>query len=232
MTGSSRHVRAAVCAGLLAAVLGGADEPNKGQSQGQAEPGFTPLFDGKSLAGWRVIRGDPKGWGVENGCIVSLGEGHGAWIGTDRPYGDFTLRLEFRLSPESNSGVYLRAPADHSHISRTGLEIQLLDENHTRYKDIKDWQRTGAIYHVAAPKPGHLKPAGEWNRMEIDADGPHVVITLNGARIVDDRLDAHTDPKLVAEHPGLKRTDGLIGLQAHNGRVEFRAIRVKARGKG
>jgi hypothetical protein len=187
--------------------------------------GFRPLFDGQSLAGWRVIGGKPQAWAVEGGNLVSLGEG-GGWLGTDRPYANFVLRFEFRLSPGSNSGVYLRAPADASHISRTGMEIQLLDETHPRHKDIKDWQKTGAIYHVKAPEPGHTKPIGAWNTMEISADGPRVSIKLNGATVVDDRLDSH--PDLEKEHTGLKRTVGLIGLQSHNGRVDFRALRVKA----
>jgi len=105
------------------------------------------------------------------------------------------------------------------------MEIQLLDETHPRYKDIQPWQRTGAIYHVTAPRAGHLKPTGEWNAMEIRAEGPHVVVTLNGVKVVDGRLDAHRE--LEAEHTGLRRTEGLIGVQSHNGRVEFRDMRLK-----
>lgn len=188
------------------------------------ETGFVSLFDGKTLKGWQRIAGKASAWGVENGCLVSFGEG-GGWLGTERPYADFILRLEFKLTPESNSGVYLRAPADNQSISRRGLEIQILDEYHPRYKDIKPWQFTGAIYHVAPPERGHLKPAGAWNTMEIKAEGTHVVIKLNGATIVDDRLDSH--PDRAVEHSGLKRTEGLIGLQSHNGRVEFRNLRIK-----
>jgi hypothetical protein len=171
-----------------------------------------------------VIEGKAEAWGVERGLLVSFGHG-GGWLGTARPYADFVLRLEFRLTPESNSGVYLRAPADNSHISRTGIEIQLLDESHPRYKGIQPWQLTGAIYHVAPPEPGHLKPTGQWNAMEVQAQGPRVIVRLNGATVVDDRLDAH--PERAAEHTGLKRTEGLIGLQSHNGRVEFRNLRIK-----
>ena len=155
-----------------------------------AEGGFVSLFDGESLAGWRQFGGKAEAWGVEGGHLISLGHG-GGWLGTSRPYADFVLRFSFLLSPESNSGIYLRAPADTSHISRTGMEIQLLDEAHPRYKDIQPWQRTGAIYHVAAPEPGHLKPTGQWNTMEITARGPDVEIKLNGATIVHDRLDKH-----------------------------------------
>ena len=158
------------------------------------------LFDGKSLAGWRQFGGKAEAWGVEGGHLVSLGQG-GGWLGTSRPYADFVLRFSFLLSPESNSGIYLRAPADTSHISRTGMEIQLLDEGHPRYKDIQPWQRTGAIYHVAAPEPGHLKPTGEWNDMEITARGPDVEIKLNGATVVHDRLDAPPRARRRAPRP-------------------------------
>ncbi|MDR3639436.1 MAG: DUF1080 domain-containing protein [Isosphaeraceae bacterium] len=190
----------------------------------EVERDFRPLFDGKSLAGWAVFGGKASAWGVDDGRLVSYGEG-GGWLGTTRDYGDFDLRFDFRLTPESNSGVYLRAPADTSHISRTGMEIQLLDETHPRYKTIQPWQRTGAIYHVAAPEPGHLRPTGEWNAMEIRAEGAHVVIRLNGKTIVDDRIDRH--PELAAEHSGLKRKEGRIGLQSHNGRVEFRNLLIR-----
>jgi hypothetical protein len=80
------------------------------------DDGFQPLFDGRTLQGWQVFGGRPESWSVEDGLLVS--QGHGGWLGSTRDYGDFVLELEFRLSPGSNSGVYLRAPADTSHISR------------------------------------------------------------------------------------------------------------------
>lgn len=217
---SRSTIRLALGMLLLAASALRADAPD----QARDESGFVPMFDGKTLAGWHVIGGKADAWRVEDGMLVSLGQG-GGWLGTDRNYADFVLRFQFRLTPESNSGIYLRAPADTSHISRTGMEIQLLDETHPRYKGIQPWQLTGAIYHVASPEAGHLKPTGEWNTMEIRAEGPRVVVTLNGAKVVDDRLDSH--PELAKEHPGLRRAEGLIGLQSHNGRVEFRELRVK-----
>jgi hypothetical protein len=188
------------------------------------EAGFTPLFDGRSLGGWTRFGGNDATWSVADGLLVCSGVG-GGWLGTDRDHASFVLRLEFRMTEGSNSGVYLRAPADRSHISRTGLEIQLLDELAPKHAHIQPWQRTGAVYHVAAPLPGHQKPPGEWNAMEIKLDGPRAAIVLNGTTIVEDRLDRH--PELEAEHPGLKRTTGRIGLQCHNGRVEFRNLRIR-----
>lgn len=193
-------------------------------SSARDEAGFRPLFNGKDLGGWQRFGGEAANWTVADGMIVCHGKG-GGWLGTESDHANFTLRLDFRLSADSNSGVYLRAPADTSHISRTGMEIQLLDEDAPKHKDIQPWQKTGAIYHVAAPKLGHLKPAGEWNHMEIEANGPRVIIRLNGAVIVDDRIDAH--PDLEAEHTGLKRKTGRIGLQSHNGRVEFRNVMIR-----
>ncbi len=187
-------------------------------------PGFSPLFNGKDLDEWQVFGGKAEAWSVEDGLLVSQGHG-GGWLGTKRDYADFVLKLEFRLSPGSNSGVYLRAPADTSHISRTGMEIQVLDEEHPRHKDIQAWQKTGAIYHVAPPKPGHLKPPGTWNRLEVHAHGPRVLVFLNDVRVVDDQVDKH--PELDKEHPGLQRKAGRIGLQSHNDRVEFRSVRIK-----
>jgi hypothetical protein len=187
-------------------------------------PGFIELFDGRSLSGWTRFGGTDTTWAVEDGLLVCRGEG-GGWLGTDRDYANFVLSLDFRLTHGSNSGVYLRAPADLSHISRTGLEIQLLDELAPKHARIQPWQKTGAIYHIAAPRLGHLKPPGEWNTIEIRLDGPRARVVLNGATIVEDRLDSH--PDLEAEHTGLKRSTGRVGLQCHNGRVEFRNVRIQ-----
>jgi hypothetical protein len=188
---------------------------------------FENLFDGKSLANWQRIGQKKDVWSIEDGQLVMGGEG-GGWLATPKDYSDFEFVLEFQLSSDSNSGVYLRAPADASHISRTGMEIQILDDFHAKYAKVQPWQRTGSIYHVAAAKTGHLKPAGEWNEMKIRAEGPHVTITLNGATIVDDMIDKH--PELNAEHTGLARKSGRIGLQSHNGVVKFRNVRVRELG--
>lgn len=188
------------------------------------DDGFQSLFNGKNLNGWNRIGQKKDVWSVENGLLVMAGEG-GGWLASEKEYNNFEFELDFQLTSDSNSGVYLRAPSDTSHISRTGMEIQILDDFHPKYKNVQPWQRTGSIYHVAAAKTGFLKPTGEWNRMRIVADGPHVTIFLNGERIVDDMINTH--PELEKEHTGLKRSTGRIGLQSHNGLVKFRNIRVK-----
>jgi hypothetical protein len=194
------------------------------------EEGFTPLFNGKDLSGWKVYAGKAEVWTVEDGMIVCQGRG-GGWLGTQREYGDFELRLEYRLQPGGNSGVYLRAPRE-GHISRVGMEIQLLDDFHPRYAKLDFYQYTGSIYHVAAPTQRASKPAGQWNALTIRARGEHVVILLNGKKVQDADLAHHRkDPAVAKEHPGLARATGHIGLQSHTDRVEFRRIRLHDLGK-
>ena len=193
-------------------------------SQPVSSDDFKSLFNGKDLSGWTKIGLKKEVWSVKNGQIIMQGEG-GGWLGSNEEYSDFEFQTEFQLSSDSNSGIYLRAPADTSHISRTGMEIQLLDDFHPKYAKVQPWQRTGSIYHVAAAKTGFLKPVGEWNTIAIQAVGPHVVIKLNGQTVVDDLIDKH--PELNKEHTGLARKSGRIGLQSHNGRVAFRNIQMK-----
>jgi hypothetical protein len=196
------------------------------QALDKKEEGFAPLFNGKDLAGWKQFAGKADTWTVEEGIIVCKGSG-GGWLGTDREYADFVVRLEYRLTPAGNSGVYIRAP-DTGHISRVGMEIQLLDDSDPKYAKLDFYQYTGAIYHVAAPLRRASKPGGEWNAIEIAAQGRQVVVTLNGKKIQDADLDRPLrDPAIAKEHTGLARTTGHIGLQSHTDRVEFRNIRIK-----
>jgi hypothetical protein len=187
------------------------------------EGGFVPLFDGKTTAGWTTVGGKPENWTVRDGLLVTRGRG-GGWLSTDATYANFILTLEFRFGPGGNSGVFIRAPRE-GNPAYTGMEIQLLDDGDEQYKSLKPYQYTGSIYGVVAAKRGHVKAPGQWNRMEIRAEGPKVVVALNGATIVEAVLTEH--PDAVPEHPGLLRKDGYIGLQSHNDEVEFRNVAIK-----
>jgi hypothetical protein len=195
-------------------------------SEKEKSDGFVPLFNGKDLAGWKQFGSNKDVWSVEGGMIVCQGSG-GGWLGTARDYADFELRLEYRVTPAGNSGVYIRAPTE-GWISRAGMEIQILDDFHPKYANIDFYQYTGSIYHVVAPTRRASKKAGEWNAMTIRAKGREVRVVLNGKTIVDADLDrARKDPAVDKEHPGLSRTTGRIGLQSHTDRVEFRDLRIK-----
>lgn len=188
--------------------------------------GFVALFNGENLNGWKKYAAKNDVWSVEKGIIVCSGKG-GGWLGTDRDYADFVLRLQYRLTPQGNSGVYIRAPEE-GWISRVGMEIQLLDDAHPNYAKLHYHQYTGAIYHVAAPTQRASRPAGQWNDIEIRAEGRRVIVTLNGKKIQDADLDhCLKDPAVAKEHPGLQRKTGRIGLQSHSERIEYRNVRIK-----
>lgn len=189
----------------------------------RADDGFTNLFDGKSLAGWSAVNSKGENWIVQDGLLVTKGQG-GGWLSTEKTYSDFVFRVEYRLREGGNSGVNIRAPHT-GDPAYTGMEIQLLDDDSARYKTLKPYQYCGSVYGVIPAKRGSTKPAGEWNTMEITARGPRITVKLNDKTIVDGNLEEHSEA--AKEHPGIKRPDGYIGLQSHSEPVEFRNIRVK-----
>src|SRR5437868_4578472 len=70
--------------------------------------GFTALFNGRDLTGWKAT-GDMKVWGAEGGVMFVQGGG-GGWLMTEKEYGDFELRLEYKMTKGANSGVGIRSP--------------------------------------------------------------------------------------------------------------------------
>jgi hypothetical protein len=190
------------------------------------ESGFKPLFDGRSLDGWTIVKPHGPGYVVKDGTIVCPADGGGNLF-TEAEYANFVLRFEFKLSPGGNNGIGIRAPLT-GDSAYAGMEIQVLDHDDKQYKGwLKPEQHHGSIYGVVAAKTGFLKPLGEWNAEEITANGRRITIKLNGTVIVDANLDDVKDPKILKEHPGLARTTGHIGLLGHGSLVEFRNLRLK-----
>ena len=167
---------------VFCAALVYADEAKTGGVKPEeAKEGFVSLFDGKTLDGWQ---GDVKNYAVEDGVMVC----HGEYLFTKKEYANFILRFEFKTPPRGNNGVGIRAPLE-GNPSYNGMEIQILDDGDPVYKDIEPYQAHGSIYGVVPAKRGFLKPAGQWNQEEIQADGPHIKVTLNGTRDHRGRLE-------------------------------------------
>jgi hypothetical protein len=184
--------------------------------------GFTALFNGKDLNGWKVHNGKMDVWGADDKGILFVQGGGGGWLMTEKEYGDFELMLEFKMPKMGNSGVALRAPRQ-GDPAYSGMEIQLLDD--ANWKNLRPAQHTGSIYDVVPPKKVVTRPHGEWNQMHITAKGRQITVELNGTKIVDADLDNYKDH--YKKHPGLTRAKGHIGLQSYNFRVEFRNLWIK-----
>jgi hypothetical protein len=191
------------------------------RAAGDTPEGFTPLFNGKDLSGWKAT-GKMDVWGADNGILYVAGGG-GGWLMTEKEYGDFELRLEYKMPKMGNSGVGLRSPlqGDPAYV---GMEIQLLDD--ANWKGLQTWQHTGSIYNVVPAKTINSKPFGEWNTMRIVAKGPKITVEQNGEVLVDANLDDYKKEH-AKRHPGILRDKGHIGLQSYNYRVEFRNIVIK-----
>ena len=192
------------------------------------EKGFVSIFNGKDLTGWTYGGRDKagKGYQVEDGVLFCTDDDGGKLM-TEKEYGDFVLRFEFKLEPNSNNGIGIRAPLE-GDAAYNGMEIQVLDDNGKDYKGkLRPAQYHGSIYDVVPAKQGSLKPTGEWNSEEITAKGRRVTVKVNGNTVVDANLDDVKDAAVLKKHPGLARTSGHIGLLGHGTRVEFRNLRVK-----
>jgi hypothetical protein len=206
---------------LLTAVLGCAPKANNASvSPEEAKEGFVSLFDGRTLHGWQ---GATNGYTVEDGAMLCKPGGN---LYTTKQYANFILRFEFRLSPAGNNGVGIRTPTE-GDAAYVGMEIQILDDGHLDYKDLKPYQTHGSIYGVVPAKQGFLKPTGQWNREEIVADGSRVTVTLNGTVITDADLNKIDQTPDGQPHPGLHNAKGYIGWLGHGHPVAFRNVRIR-----
>ncbi len=211
--------------GVLPLLAGTTNAQTKGEKPD--EKGFVSLFDGKTLNGWKLIKGRGPGYVIKDGTIVCPLEGGGN-LYTEKEYANFVFRFEFKTEPGGNNGVGVRAPLE-GDAAYQGMEIQILDDGHEKYKGkIKSEQHHGSVYDVIPARTGYLKPAGEWNTEEIMANGSRMRVTLNGVIILDADLSTVKEESVLKKHPGLKNKTGHIGFLGHGSLVEFRNIRIKA----
>jgi hypothetical protein len=184
------------------------------------------LFNGKDFTHWEGASADAATcWKVEEGLLLCTGD-KGPWLRSKEEFGDFNLRLEYKLKPGGNSGVYVRVPKNGAHRGSdsgstvpSGVEIQILDDQADRYKNLQPYQYSGSVYAIAAANPRVSEPAGTWNTLEINCSGPGYRITHNGVVVIDATIEQF--PEL-----GRRQQKGYLGLQNHSEEVWFRNLRV------
>ena len=190
-----------VTLGLCLLLLGLVSSPFPSSASGQ-EAGWTTLFDGSSLDGWRVL-GDAN-WELADDA-VSADSGSG-YLVTESSYGDFELTLEFWVDEPANSGVFIRCSDPDNIGAANSYEVNIYD---TRADQT---YRTGGIGNVAAPT-SVINTGGQWNSYEITAQGSRLVVILNGTQVVDATHDQFVG--------------GPIALQYGAGIVRFRNVQIR-----
>ena len=167
------------------------------------------LFNGKDLRGWHLTDpGTDNPWRVAGGTLLS--PGRGADLVSDRTFGDFKLHVEFKCTPGSNSGVYLRGR----------YEVQVEDE---QVADAPE-RRLAGIYGYLAPSTPAARKPGTWRAYDITLVGRRVTVVLDGVTLIDDQEIPGITGGELDSHEALP---GPIYLQGSEpGRVDYRNIMV------
>ncbi|MCC6165435.1 MAG: DUF1080 domain-containing protein [Acidobacteria bacterium] len=212
-----------------------------------ARPGFTTLFNGKDLSGWRGRPGGggvfspyveakftpeeraakqaewnadrDKHWSVDAATGELVSDGHGVHLATIDPYGDFEFLVDWKFTtPGADSGIYLRSYP----------QVQFWDPGNPREQKNGAEKGSGGLWNNNPDNPGRWplvkadKPIGEWNTLAVRMVGTRVWVTLNGQQVVIgqvlDNFFDRTQPVLPT---------GSIELQTHGAEVRFRNIYVR-----
>jgi hypothetical protein len=183
--------------------------------QASSENGWVTLFDGKSLDGFSKL-GDAN-WRVEDGAIIA-DKGNGFLVSRNG-YGDFQIRAEFWVEPDSNSGIFIRCADPEKVTADNCYEVNIWDMRPDPSYG------TGGIVNLAKVNP-MPKAGGKWNVYEITAKGPTLTVVLNGQKTVDGVSDAKLPNGRIALQHGLGNKDDK-GMVNDKGVVKFRKIEIR-----
>jgi len=204
------------------------------------DTGFVSLFDGKTTNGWhtygRNLAG--QGWKVEDGVLhldPKAKKDDAGDLVTNKDYGNFHLKIDWKVAPKSNSGILFHIkedPAKYPQTYSTGPEMQVIDNaGHPDGKIIK--HHAGDLYDLVQSSSEPVKPVGEWNTAEIISNNGTLEFMLNGVKIVSTTQFDENWKTLIAgskfatwEGFGTFKT-GKISLQDHGDEVWFRNIMIK-----
>ncbi len=164
------------------------------------------LFNGKNLTGWHMGTPGTPAWTVQNGTLVS--PGNGPELYSDAKFQDFKLHIEFNCGKDSNSGVYLRGRYE----TQVETESQAEPPSH----------HTGGIYGFLAPTPEQPRSPDKWQTFDITLIGRRVTVVLNGTTVIDNKVIPGITGGAVDSNEG---TPGPIYLQgSEKGHVAYHNI--------
>ena len=205
----------------------------------EKQAGWTLLFDGKSLDGWRGYqKPDAMGtrWRVEEGLLtVNPGDGSDTRgqrdIITTATYDRFELVWEWRVSEGGNSGLKYFVLEDQN--SAIGHEYQLIDDERHADAKVGPHRQTAAFYDVLPAENRPLRPAGQWNQSRVVSNGKTIEHYLNGTKVLQYELDSPALRAAIAKSKFKdiarfgKLQNGFILLQDHGDRVWYRNVKVR-----
>ncbi len=207
------------------------------QDRARATPdGFTALFNGKDFDGWHgrphldprqweATAQDKKDewqkevqqhWSIKDGVIVN--DGHGAYLSTDKEYGDIELLIDYKTVAKADSGIYLRGTP----------QVQIWDTTEEAKFSLGANKGSGALWNnspgAAGKDPLVLadKPFGEWNSLRIVQVGARTSVWLNDKQVVDFAIMENYFDR---ESPLFAK--GVIQLQTHGGEIQWRNLFVR-----
>jgi len=223
-------------------------------SSGRAAPpaGFTSLFNGTDLAGWRggdtydhrklmaispaerdalvakwtasltALKDGKPHWSVDAGEL--LNDGLGGYATTVRDYGDFELLVDWKITTGTDSGLYLRGVP----------QVQIWDPAMPDPKGHGAAKGSGGLWNNAKTSPGRDplvradRPVGEWNRFRVIMVGSRVSIWLNDQPVVDHViLENFYDKNLPPAQRRPIPARGPIQLQTHGGETRWRNLYIR-----
>jgi hypothetical protein len=211
------------------------------------EPGFTPIFDGKSLDGWE---GDPKYWRVENGVMTgeitpeTIIKSNTFLIWRGGSPGDFELKVDYRITSGGNSGINYRSVVVPDPVTPTnkfamrGYQFDIDGQNRYTSQNYEEKGRLflgtrGQMTHVVGGrKPVLLSslgdPAALATFITTDWNAIHITVRVN---VLIHSLNGHVMCVVVDDDVPNRTANGLIGVQVHVGgpmKIEYRNWRLKA----
>ena len=203
-----------------------------------ADTGWVSLFDGSTLNGWHVFGNPASGkWGTDSGAIRldTAAKGEEGDLVSNDAYDNFDLKLDWKISKNGNSGILFYVQDDkpkYEDTYKTGPEMQVLDDE--RNDDNKlPTHRAGSLYDMIQATPGAVKPADEWNNVEIVSNNGKLDFYLNGVHAVNTTIWDDSWNKMVAgskfkQWPAFGTfKSGHIALQDHGHEVWYKNIMIK-----
>lgn len=177
------------------------------QASALADDGWTQMFNGKDLSGWKVTTENPESWKVKDGMLMCSGpRAHLFYVGQDKPFKNFHFKAEVKTTKGSNSGIYFHTKYQESGWPKAGFECQV---NVTH----KDKKKSSGLYAVSDVADPGIKD-DEWYTQEIIVRGKNIQLKINGKTMVD--YTEKDDQKPYDKNFERLLGEGTFALQAHD----------------